>query len=96
MRCPFLPPPRSREAAGGVRVHEAVRDWPELLPLLQEGGVDLSWEGGTLLADLFDREVLSFGQIRDRLAWRRHLPGPGAGPGDVSSTGSAGVSSTGR
>lgn len=86
MRCPLLPPPRSREAAGGVRVHEAVRDWPELLDLLRERGVDLSREGGTLLADLFDRGVLSFGEIRDSLAWRRHLPEPEAGPTGLSSS----------
>lgn len=69
MRHSFTEPPSTVEDLGALRVHEAVRDYPELLPVLRDLGVDLPEGGCALLGD-----VTPPGQRREllaALAWRR-------------------------
>ena len=74
MRRVFLPPP-SEEELRTRPLHELIRDFPELLPLLQDLLPHLE-EGGTgTLPALFSGGDLPLARLGRELAWRRRSPG---------------------
>lgn len=70
MRNPFRPPPEE-EGAGKRRVHEWIRDYPELLRLFAAEGVATGQEGGgsPLPSRLLSREA-GGATVWGALAWR--------------------------
>lgn len=68
MKCPFPRPPEGGELRG-LRVHEAVRDHPEVLAVLRRLQVDPLRNGAMGLADVLDDDGLR--QVNEAVAWRR-------------------------
>lgn len=65
-----LPPPEPG-ALEGLPLHVLVRDWPELLVVLRQGGVDLLAEGGVSLSER-DRDAPRppTRALQEATAWR--------------------------
>jgi hypothetical protein len=67
MRNPFPSPP-APAALATLEVHEWIREYPELLPLLRKIGVDPREEGAAVLSPPARTEVRS--ELWKYLAWR--------------------------
>lgn len=74
VKSPFRPPP-DRDALSDLPVHVAVRDYPEVLAILEEAGIDAAAQGARPLgalsgpADLVDR-------VAEGIEWRRCVRSP--------------------
>lgn len=73
MKVSPLPPP-SPEGLRSLRVHEAVRDYPELRPLLGSLGVKAGESGDTILGDLFSSDAPELPELLEVLRWRECPP----------------------
>ena len=69
MRLDILPPP-TEEALGSLRVHEVIRDYPELLPSLLPLGKNAVELGGMVLGEIFPPGDPRLGRLLAELAWR--------------------------
>jgi len=65
---PFKPAPPG-DGIRGLRIHELVRDHPELLPILEELGMLPEMGGDALPEDLLTRSDLGE-RLQRALAWR--------------------------
>ncbi|MGW8266733.1 MAG: hypothetical protein ACWGSQ_10215 [Longimicrobiales bacterium] len=63
-------PPRSGEELRSLRVHEVVRDYPELRSTLHSLGVDVGEAGGQVLGDLFSPDAPGLQRLLEELGWR--------------------------
>ena len=68
MRLPYLAPP-TRDELRDLRVHELVRDYPELLPFLSPREKGAGGSGTTLLSDDSGSEV-KIEELVEILSWR--------------------------
>ena len=67
MRDPFLPPPTVEEL-GRLRIHEALRDYPELLPWMLEQEIPVTHgAGGPIPTAVLQRGATDLNVL---LAWR--------------------------
>jgi hypothetical protein len=74
LRVSPLPPP-SPEALRSLRVHEAVRDYPELRPLLGSLGVKAGESGDIVLGDLLPSDAPELPGLLEVMRWRACPPG---------------------
>jgi len=79
-----LLPPLPTEELRSLRVHELVRDYPELRFTFQALGVNVGGAGGRVLGDILAPDGPAFGKILDELRWRADPTAPAAsGPSDA-------------
>jgi len=64
-----LPPP-SIEEIRFLRVHELLRDYPEVLPLLEGRGIDARRDGGKTLSQLLPPSEPWLPELMSELRWR--------------------------
>jgi hypothetical protein len=69
VRHPFPPPPGADELRN-LRVHEAVRDYPELLPMLMAPGGAADALGATPVSEVMSQVPGGEGELLARLSWR--------------------------
>lgn len=77
MREVFLHGPREEELRA-LPAYELVRDYPELLPLLREMGVDPGEEGSRTLPEVIPGSGPWVPEFLARLAWRKLGVSPSA------------------
>ena len=66
---PLLPP--SEEELRSRRVHELIRDYPELLPFLAAHGVDAGKDGGRTLPEILPSDGAWMEEVRGVVRWRQ-------------------------
>jgi len=76
VRLDLLPPP-TEEMLRFLRVHEVIRDYPELLPFLLSLGIDARESGGRVMGEVFTTGGPPLGALLAELAWRVDPGGPG-------------------
>lgn len=69
VRLSLLPPPPTEELRA-LRVHEIVRDYPELRFTLQDLGVNAGGAGGRVLGDVLASDGPALRKMLDELRWR--------------------------
>ena len=69
MRLSLLPPP-STEELSSFRIHEVVRDYPELRPILRAFGMDEEGTGRAVLGDLLSPVAPELARLLEELRWR--------------------------
>jgi hypothetical protein len=69
MKPPLLPPP-APEDLRDLRIHEAVRDYPELLPLLAPPGDAMEERGASLLSEVMSEVPGGEAGVLSLLSWR--------------------------
>ena len=73
MKCRFRPPP-PRHEVGGLALHELVRDFPEVLPLLREFEVPLKEVGGEAVSrHIIPQEEDRWNRVVETMAWRSRV-----------------------
>ena len=76
----FRPPPPTAEELRSRRVHELVRDYPELLTPLESLGVDPGSSGARSLGEILPQDERWVKPLLEAVAWRRE-GGPEESPG---------------
>jgi len=71
MRLSVLPPPSSQDVRSS-RVHELLRDYPELAPLLEARGIDLRECGGKYFLEALPADEPVLSALMAELRWREH------------------------
>ncbi len=74
MRLAPLPPP-SEEALGTRRIHELIRDYPELLATIVALGVDVGEAGNETLPEVFPHDDSWAPVLREAVSWRGESSG---------------------
>jgi hypothetical protein len=69
VKSPFLPPP-ALEDLRSLRIHEAVRDYPELLPVLAPPQVSMERRGTRLLSEVIQEVPAVGARVLSLLSWR--------------------------
>lgn len=69
MRLSVLPMPSSEEIQF-LRLHELLRDYPEVMAFLEGRGIDPRRDGGKTLAQLLPPDELWLPELMSELRWR--------------------------
>jgi hypothetical protein len=69
LRLSAWPLPSSEEIRS-LRVHELLRDYPEVLAFLEDRGIDPRRDGGKTLAQLLPPDELWLPELMSELRWR--------------------------
>lgn len=72
---PDLPSPPSRERLAAARLHELIRDFPEVLALVRELGLDPGEAGGRPLPESVHDPDGALDRIARVLSWRAEASG---------------------
>jgi len=57
-----------------MRVHEVLRDYPELLPVLESFGLDPGEVGGSTMSSVLPADDSWVPLLLERLSWRERAP----------------------
>lgn len=84
-------PPLSGDELRSLRVHEVVRDYPELRSTLHSLGVDAGEAGGRVLGDIFSPDAPELQRLLEELGWRvaPEVPAASGLPDDLDREGQA-------
>jgi len=58
------------EELSSLRIHEVVRDYPELRPILRAFGMDEEGTGKVVLGDLLPPDAPELARLLEELRWR--------------------------